>query len=62
MTVTCYQSPLLTLFHGFMNGMAIEGGCRFGFDAVWQLHDIPGTTVEIFDRWFHTEPHKHSKS
>ena len=40
--------------------MAIEGGARWGFDAIWFIDDEKDNNVEIFDRWFHTEPHKHT--
>ena len=59
-TVLCYQSNFLTFCHGWFNGMAIEGGCRWGFDAIWQKKDDPSDTVEIFERWFHSETHKHT--
>ena len=31
-----YQSPILTIAHGFAVGTFIEGGARWGFDAIWE--------------------------
>ncbi len=30
-----YQSIPASLFHGFCNGMMIEGGARWGYDPIW---------------------------
>ena len=30
-----YQSPILTIAHGFAMGVMIEGGARWGFDPIW---------------------------
>ena len=62
MTILCYQTPFLTFVHGFFNGMAIEGGARYGFDAIWLKTDGVDNNVEIFERWFHTDTQKHSKA
>ena len=35
----CYQSPFLTACHGFFSGMLVEGGARWGFDAIWEEND-----------------------
>jgi len=35
MSFLSYQSLILTIAHAFFNGMFIEGGCRWGFDAIW---------------------------
>ena len=60
MTLLCYQTTFLTFVHGYWNGMAIEGGARYGFDAIWLIQDDVDNKVEIFERWFHTDTHKHS--
>ena len=39
LTILCYQSNFVTFIHGAMNGMAIEGGVRWGFDAIWFIDD-----------------------
>jgi len=31
----CYQNEVLTICHGWAMGVFIEGGCRWGFDAIW---------------------------
>merc|ERR1712060_67600 len=31
-----YQSVPMALVHGFCTGMMIEGGCRWGFDPIWE--------------------------
>lgn len=31
-----YQSPILTIMHGFAMGAFIEGGARWGYDAIWE--------------------------
>ena len=36
LAIICYQSPFISIIYGFMNGMAIEGGCRWGFDPIWE--------------------------
>ena len=36
MTFIGYQTPILTIIHGFFNGGMIEGGVRWGFDAIWE--------------------------
>lgn len=30
-----YQSVVAALIQGFCNGMMIEGGCRWGYDPIW---------------------------
>jgi len=37
MSLICYQSVFLSMIHGFFNGMFIEGGARWGFDAIWEV-------------------------
>ena len=36
LAIICYQSPFISAIYGFFNGMAIEGGCRWGFDPIWE--------------------------
>ena len=60
MTIVCYQSLFTTILHGFLNGLAIDGGARYGFDAIWNVSDGFDNHQEIFERWFHTDTHKHS--
>ena len=36
LTFICYQSEVLTVCHGWAMGVFIEGGCRWGFDAIWE--------------------------
>ena len=36
LAIICYQSPFISAVYGFFNGMAIEGGCRWGFDPIWE--------------------------
>lgn len=33
----CYQSVLLTAFHGIACGIMIEGGTRWGYDKIWRF-------------------------
>lgn len=58
-TLICYQSPFLTGLHAFLNGIYIEGGAHYGFDAVWDFKGAPDTD-EIFQRWFHTDIKRHT--
>jgi len=38
-TFICYQDVLLSVCHGFFFGMFLEGGCRWGYDPVWEIPD-----------------------
>ncbi len=31
-----YQSLVVTILHGFVNGVMIEGASRWGYDPVWK--------------------------
>ena len=37
LTITCHQHPFITVVAGIFNGVLIEGGARWGFDAPWTL-------------------------
>lgn len=37
--IFCYQGALITIIHGFFCGMHIEGGCDYGYDAIWLKDD-----------------------
>jgi len=39
MSLICYQSVFLSMVHAFFNGLFIEGGARWGFDAIWEYPD-----------------------
>ena len=45
-----------------MNGMAVEGGCRWGFDPIWEKKEPESiATDEITQQvWFWTEPFRHT--
>ena len=60
--VICYQSPILSFFYGFMNGMAIEGGCRWGFDPIWEKKSSESIMNEDVTKqaWFYTETFRHT--
>ena len=32
-----YQDPLLSFAHGFACGLFVEGGCRWGYDPLWEV-------------------------
>jgi len=36
MSFATVQTPFLSGFHSFMHGMMLEGGCRWGFDPIWE--------------------------
>ena len=38
-TILGYQNPLVTILHGIGNGVMIEGGCKWGYDAIWENKD-----------------------
>ena len=40
LTFIGYQHPVLTLVHGYLTGMFIEGGCNYGFDPVWETTKV----------------------
>ena len=44
MTFICYQDPFLSVVHGFFNGMFLEGGCRWGYDPIWEY---PSSSEEL---------------
>ena len=62
LTVVCYQSPFISFFYGFMNGMAVEGGCRWGFDPIWEKKEPESkATDEVTQQvWFWTETFRHT--
>ena len=35
-TLLGYQSIPVTILHGIANGIMIEGGARWGYDAIWE--------------------------
>ena len=35
-TMLGYQHPVITILHGLMNGVMIEGGARWGYDPIWE--------------------------
>lgn len=49
MSLICCQSILLTAIHGFFNGMFIEGGATWGFDAIWPTKDDEGDEEICFE-------------
>lgn len=36
MSFISIQSPFASVVHAFLHGMFIEGGCRWGFDRIWE--------------------------
>ena len=44
MSFNSIQNPYLTVVHGFLHGMFIEGSCRWGLDAIW-TYDEPSDEV-----------------
>ena len=36
MSFNSYQSPYASAVHAFCHGFFVEGGCRWGFDAIWE--------------------------
>ena len=44
-TFICYQDPFLSIVHGFFFGMFLEGGCRWGYDPMYEAPDnaVEGT-------------------
>ena len=45
MTFITYQSPFASVVHAFCHGFFIEGGCRWGFDAMWEAPKDTNTEV-----------------
>ena len=45
-----------------MNGMAVEGGCRWGFDPIWEKKEPESIDTDEFTQqvWFWTEPFRHT--
>ena len=39
MSFISIQSPFASVVHAFLHGMFIEGGCRWGFDPIWEIPD-----------------------
>ena len=39
MSFISLQTGFLTMIQGFFHGMFIEGGCRWGYDAIWTIDD-----------------------
>ena len=37
MSFNTVQSPTMSVVHGFLHGMMLEGGCRWGFDPIWEV-------------------------
>ena len=35
-----YQHPVITIFHGWSNGVMIEGGARWGYDPIWERKQL----------------------
>jgi len=38
-----YQGPVVAMFHGYANGIMIEGGSRWGYDPIWYERQKPYT-------------------
>lgn len=36
----CYQCAFASIIQAFVCGMHIEGGCRWGFDAIWEQREV----------------------
>ena len=63
MAIICNQSPFISFFYGFMNGMAVEGGCRWGFDPIWEKKATDPSPAEedvTKEDWFYTETYRHN--
>lgn len=39
MSFNSFQSPYASCVHAFCHGFFIEGGCRWGFDQIWEFSD-----------------------
>jgi hypothetical protein len=39
MAFTCYQNTFLTIVSAIFNGISIEGGSRWGYDAIWLIDE-----------------------
>ena len=35
-----YQHPVITILHGWANGVMIEGGARWGYDPIWEKKSL----------------------
>lgn len=53
MSLISVQNVLFALIHGFFNGMFIEGGANYGFDAIWPTLDDDGSEEMFFDFPWH---------
>ena len=62
LAIICYQSPFISAVYGFFNGMAIEGGCRWGFDPIWEKVSSEKNSSEADTKSvkFYTETFKHT--
>lgn len=58
MTFVCYQDPFLSVVHGFFNGMFLEGGCRWGFDPIWE---VPGSSSNGLSESQLVKTNKHTR-
>ncbi|CDW80395.1 UNKNOWN [Stylonychia lemnae] len=45
-SIVCYQNVFFSLVHSIFNGIMIEGGCRWGYQSLWELKKTPGCTNE----------------
>ena len=48
--LVCYQASYITMLNGFLVGVMIEGGARWGYDQIWYRVDLRQPRLFITDK------------